>query len=189
MSEEKKIGILLENRFIDHEIIYYSNRFDEESIAVEFLTRLWGQPQLTFKGNELGMEVMVDKSFEPIDDDELATYSAIIVPAGYVADMLRYAETPGDLAPAVKFMQRAMKKKDIIKCCICHSLWIFDPIPGEIKGREVTCHNNIIGSVKNTGAIYIDKDVVIDDDLITVRTGAMFEKLARTLIGKLNKEN
>jgi len=189
MTKEKKIGILLENRFIDHEIIYYSNRFEEEPITIEFLTRLWEQPQLTFEGNELGMKITVDKSFEFIDDDELATYSAIIVPAGYVADMLRYAEKPGELAPAVKFMQRAMKNKDIIKCCICHSLWIFDPIPDEIKGREVTCHNNIIGSVKNTGAIYVDKDVVIDDDLITVRTGAMFAKLAQTLIDKLNKKN
>ena len=188
MVKERKIGILLENRFIDHEIIYYSNRFGEEGISVEFLTRLWGQPSLTFNGNELNMPMTVDKSFEDIDDKELAEYSAIIMPAGYVADMLRYAEKPGDLAPAVEFMQRAMANKDILKCCICHSLWVFDPIPEAISGRKVTCHNNVIGSVKNTGAVYVDKDVVIDDDLITVRTGAMFAKMARTIIEELAKK-
>ncbi len=188
MAKEKKIGILLENRFIDHEIIYYSHRFGEEEISVEFLTRLWGQPSLTFSGNELSMPMTVDKSFEDIDDKELAEYSAIIMPAGYVADMLRYAEKPGDIAPAVKFMQRAMANKAILKCCICHSLWVFDPIPETISGRKVTCHNNVIGSVKNTGAVYVDKDVVIDDDLITVRTGAMFAKMAHTIIEELAKK-
>ena len=187
MLEGGKIGILLENRFIDHEIIYYSNRFNEEGATTEFLTRLWSQPSLTFKGIELGMEVTVDKSFEEIDDKELATYSAIIVPAGYVADMLRYAEKPGDLAPAVQFMKRSMENKSVLKCCICHSLWIFDHIPEVIKGRKVTCHNNIIGSVKNTGAVYVDEDIVVDDDFITARTGGMFARFSRAIIDELNR--
>ena len=188
MLKGKKIGIFVENRFLDYEIIYYSHRFKEEGIITEFFTRLWGQPQLTFKGNELGMEMTVDKSFEGMDDDELATYSAIIMSSGYVADMLRYAEKPGDLAPAVQLVKRAMANKNIIKAAICHSLWFFDPIPEELKGRKVTCHNNIIGSVKNTGAIYVDKDVVIDDDLITIRHGGLFATLARTLIEELDKK-
>ncbi len=187
MLKDKIIGILLENRFIDQEIIYYTHRFGEEGITTEFMTRLWGQPQLTFKGLELGMQVTVNRSFEDITDDQLKTYSAIIVPAGMVADMLRYAEKPGDLAPAVRFMKRAMAQKSIIKAVICHALWIFDPIPETIRGRKVTCHNNIIGSVKNTGALYVDQDVVIDGDLISVRTGAMFARLSRTLIEELEK--
>lgn len=87
MLKGKKIGILMEDRFLDQEIIYYQNRFPEEGIITEFLTRLWGQPQLTFKGIELGYTVTVNKSFEDIDDKELATYSAIIVPASTVADL------------------------------------------------------------------------------------------------------
>lgn len=185
--KRNKIGILVENRFIDHEIIYYSKRFEEEGFETEFLTRLWGQPQLTFKGMELNMELRVDKSFEGIDKEGLKEYAAIIMPAGYVADMLRYAEKPGELSPAVNFMKLAMEDKDLIKAAICHSLWIFDPIPEVIKGRTVTCHNNIYGSVKNTGAIYKDADVVIDEDFITARTGAMYSKLARTIIDELKK--
>ena len=188
MLTGRKIGILLENRFIDQEIVYYAHRFNEEGATTEFLTRLWGQSELRFKGIELGMEVTVNKSFEEMDDRELATYSAIIVPAGMVADMLRYAEKPGDLAPAVQFMKRAMANKAIIKGAICHALWIFDPIPEAIRGRKVTCHNNVIGSVKNTGAHYVDQDIVIDEDLITARTGDMFAAFARTIINALEKE-
>ena len=189
MLTGEKIGILIENRFIDQEIIYYSHRFNEEGASTEFLTRLWGQPSLTFKGLELGMEITVDKSFEAIDDDELDTYSAIIMPAGMVADMLRYSEKPGDLAPAVQFMKRAMDNKAIIKGAVCHALWIFDPVPELIRGRSVTCHNNIIGSVRNTGANYIDQDIVIDDDLVTARTGGMFAEFAHTIIDVLEKKN
>lgn len=187
--ERNKIGILLENRFIDHEIIYYSKRFEEEGLQTEFLTRLWGQEKLTFKGMELGMEMTVEKSFEDMDEEKLKEYAAVIIPAGYVADMLRYAEKPGDLAPACQFMIRAMKDKSLIKAAICHSLWIFDPIPEVISGRKVTCHNNVIGSVKNTGAIYLDQDIVIDEDLITVRTGDMYSRLARTIINEIKKKS
>jgi len=181
-----KIGILLENRFIDQEIIYYMHRFQEEGMSVDFLTRLWGQPRLVFKGLELGMQVTVDKSFEYLEHTELLQYAAIIVPAGYVADMLRYAEKPGDRAPAVQFVQTVMSEPTIIKACICHSLWIFDPIPEVIRGRKVTCHNNIIGSVKNTGALFLDQDIVIDKDLITARTGDLFARFARTIIDCLH---
>ncbi|MCP4147255.1 MAG: thiamine biosynthesis protein ThiJ [bacterium] len=187
MLKGKKIGILLENRFIDQEIIYYSHRFNEEGMITNFMTRLWGQPSLTFKGNELSMEKSVDMSLEDIDDKELATYSAIIIPAGMVADMLRYAEKPGDLSPAVQFTKRAMANKNIIKGAICHSLWMFDFIPEEIKDRKVTCHNNLVGSVKNTGAIFVDEDIVIDDDLITARTGGHFAPFARTIIKEIQK--
>lgn len=185
--DNKKICVLVENRFIDYEISYYMHRFKEEGIQVDFMTRLWGQPKLTFKGMELGMELSVDKSFEDMADDALSSYSAVIMPSGYVADMLRYAEKPGELSPAVSFMKRAMANKRIIKGAICHSLWIFDPIPETIRGRKVTCHNNVIGSVNNTGAIYVDKDIVIDNDLITARTGGLFAPFARTIIEEIEK--
>lgn len=187
MPPVKKIGILLENRFIDQEIVYYSHRFKEEGIETEFLTRLWGQPSLTFKGLELGMAVTVNKSFEGLDDAALREYAAIIVPAGMVADMLRYAEKPGDLAPAVQFMRRAMAEKSLLKGVICHAMWIFDPIPEVVRGRKVTCHNNVIGSVRNTGAEYVDQDIVVDGDLVTARTGGLFAPFARTLIEEISK--
>ena len=85
---KKKIGILLENRFIEKEIFYYQSYFETEGYQPVFLTRLWGQPRLTFKGLEYQAEMTVDQSFENLTDEDLAEYGAIIVPAGYVADYL-----------------------------------------------------------------------------------------------------
>lgn len=178
----KKIGVLMENRFIDQEIIYYENRFKEENIQTEFLTRLWGQSELTFTGLELEMKKQVDKSFEEISEEKLKDYSAFIIPAGYVADYLLYAEEPGELSPAVKFVKKIMAEKSIIKGFICHSLWISGPIPEIFKGRKVTCHNNIIGHVKNTGAVYKNQDIVVDADLVTARQGGLFAEFSKKII-------
>lgn len=182
-----KIGILLENRFIDREIIYYLNRFKEENLKVITFTRLWGQNQLTFKGMELGMDITVHNSFEVLDDDMLNEFAAFIVPAGYVADYLLYSEKPKEISPAALFISNIMKNKNIIKGFICHSLWLAAPVKEAFKGRKVTCHNNIISHVENADMVYVDSDINIDDDLITARTGDNFAEFSATLINEIKK--
>jgi len=183
----KKIGIFIENRFYDQEIIYYQPRFEEAGYEVRFLTRLWGNESITFKGMNFEMPFEARYSFENFTDKELEDYAAIIVPAGYVSDMLRYSQNPDELAPAVQFLKKIMNNKSIIKAAICHAMWMFTPIPEVIRNRKITCHNNLVGDVKNAGANYVNEDIVIDDDLITLRTGDMFGKLAATLISELAK--
>ncbi len=53
----KKIGILIENRFIEKEIFYYQSYFANAGFEVVLLTRLWGQPGLTFKGLEYQADI------------------------------------------------------------------------------------------------------------------------------------
>lgn len=182
-----KIGILLENRFIDQEIIYYKNRFKEENIDVVFLTRLWGQPKLTFTGLELSMKMEVESSFEFLTEDEIKSFKAFIFPAGYVSDYLLYSEVPKQISPAAEFTEKIMNNKDILKCFICHSLWIASPIKKVFEKRKVTCHNNIISIVENAGMEYIDKDIYIDNDIITARTGNDFALFSKTIIENIKK--
>ena len=69
----KKIGILIESDFYEKEIFYYEHRFPEEGLEVHFLTRLWGQPSLTFTGHEWKTPFECHESFEGMSDEELAT--------------------------------------------------------------------------------------------------------------------
>jgi hypothetical protein len=55
--KSKKIGILLEGDFYENEILYYQLRFPEEEMEVHFLTRLWGQDTLSFRGHEYQIEM------------------------------------------------------------------------------------------------------------------------------------
>jgi protease I len=167
----KKIGILIEGDFYEHEIWYYHYRFPEEGADLHFLTRLWNQPSLTFKGHEYHAPFVCNESFEKIDAAELRTYSAIIIPSGMVADRLRYTEDLKKLPPATEFIKRAFAEKSILKGIICHGLWLVAPVPDLVRNRPLVCHPNLLGDARNMGATFVDQDVVVNDDLVTARTG------------------
>lgn len=180
-----KIAILMESDFYEHEIFYYQQRFPEEGAEVHFLTRMWGQPSLTFTGHEYKVPLEVHESFEDMDDATLRSYSAVIVPSAIVSDRLRYTEDPEKSPPATDFLKRAFAEKEIIKGIICHGMWLVAPAPELVRGRRVVAHNNLIGDVRNMGAIYTNEDVVVDDDLVTGRTGNHAHLFARRIIDML----
>ena len=178
----QKIGILFESDFYEHEIWYYHYRFAEEGADTHLLTRLWGQSSLTFTGHEYKAPMECHESFENMDDQTLESFSAIIVPSAMVSDRLRYTEDINKLPPATEFLQRAFAKENILKGIICHGMWLVSPVPELVKGRPVTCHNNLHGDVVNMGAIYTDRDVVVDGDLVTGRTGAHCHLFAKQIV-------
>jgi protease I len=185
MKTKKKIGILIESDFYENEIFYYQFRFQEEGFEVHFLSRLWGQENIEFHGHEFKAPFRCSESFEHLTDDEIQSFSAFIVPAGMVADRLRYTEDVTKTAPASLFLKKIFPCKNIIKGIICHGLWLLSPVSEVIKGRKVVVHNNLIGDARNYGAQYINEDVVIDDDLITARSGGHCNLFAREIIQHL----
>jgi len=187
MLKGKKVAILMESDFYEPEIWYYKFRFSEEGLDVRFLSRLWGQSSLTFKGHEYHIPFEVHESFEDMDDSTLKEYSAIIVPAGMVADRLRYTEDIRRLPPAVEFLKRAFAQKGVIKGIICHGLWLLAPLPELVKGRRLVVHNNLLGDAKNMGAVYVDEDVVVDQDLVTARSGGHCNVFAAKIIELIKK--
>lgn len=184
----KKVGVLIESDYYEKEIFYYEHRFPEEGIELHFLSRLWGQPYLTFKGHEYQAPFECHESFEDMSDETLRSFSAIIVPSAIVSDRLRYTDDIKKLPPAVDFLKRAFAEPDIVKGIICHGMWLVSPAPELVRGRRVTCHNNLHGDVVNMGAIYTDEDVVVDGDLITGRTGGHCHLFARQIIDTLKEK-
>ena len=186
----RKIAVLMEGDYYEPEIWYYRLRFAEEGFDVRFLTRLWGQPPEAMARGFLGHEYRVPfdgrlESFEEMDDATLRGFSAVIVPAGMVADRLRYTEDVNKVPPATQFLARAFAEKTVLKGIICHGLWLVAPLPHLVKGRPLVCHNNLIGDARAYGAVYTDRDLVEDGDLITARTGGHCHLLARALIDRL----
>src|SRR5215213_10662850 len=109
----KKIAVLIESDFYEKEIFYYEHRFREDGAELHFLTRLWGQPSIVFKGHEQHYPFECCESFENINDAMLHSYAAVIVPSGIVADRLRYTEDLNTLPPATTFLKRAFADKAI----------------------------------------------------------------------------
>jgi protease I len=183
--EGKKVGVLIESDFYEKEIFYYEHRFPEEGIELHFLTRLWGQPYLTFRGHEQHYPFECHESFENMDDATLRSYSAIIVPSAIVSDRLRFTEDVHKNTPAVEFLKRAFGEPNIVKGIICHGMWLVSRIPECVRGRNVVGHVNLYGDIVNMGANYVDQDVVVDGDLITARKGDVCHLFARQIIDTL----
>jgi len=183
--EGKKIAILIESDYYEPEIWYYDRRFREEGAEVHFLTRLWGQERITFTGHEWKVPFEADMTFEGMDDETLRTYDAVIVPSGMVSDRLRYTEDVNKLPPATEFLARAFAEPGILKGIICHGMWLVAPMPELVRGRPVVAHNNLLGDVKNMGAVYTDEDVVVDGDLVTGRSGGHCHLFAHQIVEML----
>jgi protease I len=178
----RSIAILMESDYVEPEIDYYRYRFAEEGATVTLLSRLWGQPSLTFTGHEWRAPITVDGDIETLGYAALSRLSAIIVPAGMVADRLRYSEDPAGTAPAVDLIRRAFRLPHLVKGVICHGMWLLAPAADLVEGRKVTCHNNLVADVRNMGAVYTGQDVVVDGDLVTARTVDQRHLFARTII-------
>jgi len=184
-----KIAVLIETDYYEPEIAYYQHRFAEEGAELHLLSRLWGQPSLTFFGHEYKVPLQCTESFEAISDEGLHAFSAVIVPSGMVSDRLRYTEDVAKLPPATEFLQRAFADASILKGIICHGLWLVASAPELVRGRPVVAHNNLFADVRNMGAVYTDQDVVVDGDLVTGRSGPLCHLFARKIIDMLTEKH
>jgi protease I len=187
--ENRKIAILIESDFFENEIFYYQLRFAEEGAEVHFLSRLWGNPSITFTGHEFRAPFSCHESLENMSDEELSSYDAIIVPSGIVADRLRYTEDLQLIPPATQFLKRAFANTNIIKGIICHGLWLVAPATELVRGRRLTCHSNLYGDAIAYGAQFVDQDLVVDGDLVTARTGKHCHLLAAQIIEMLSSRH
>ena len=191
-----KIAVLIEAHFDETEFRRFNEFFPAHGYQVEYITQLWGQDKLTFKGNDFTQEVTVTRE---VTNADLADYKALILIGGYAMDRLRYQEHPRpgqpNRAPAVEFLRRAVKAmgKGHLKIgTICHSLWLFCAAPETLAGRKVTCAHNIMGDVQNAGGTLIfagDQliDTYVDGNLITARHPGVVEAFMQTFLQEIEK--
>ena len=97
-----KVAILIESDFYEHEIWYYHYRFLEAGVDAQFVTRLWGNAAITFKGHEYHAPFECSGDLETLDLDSLA---ALIVPSPPNSRL-----TPAE-ATAMSISVRGMKRR------------------------------------------------------------------------------
>ena len=106
-----------------------------------------------------GQSVKVDATLDTIDPGE---FDALVLPGGQInPDKLRMDETAVGL---VKTFAEAGKPV----AAICHGPWLLAEA-GVIRDRTVTSWPSIRTDLRNAGAEVIDKEVVVDGNLITSR--------------------
>lgn len=125
-----------------------------------------------------GKSVTVDMTVDQVD---VGDYDALLLPGGQMnPDILRMNATVIDLVKA--FGETA---KPI--AAICHAPWLLAEAD-LLKGRTVTGWPSIHTDLANAGAEVVDREVVIDGNLITSRKPDDIPAFVEALTAALNME-
>lgn len=97
-----------------------------------------------------------------LDQAKPEEYDALLLPGGAVnADRLR---TEPDVQAFIKQMNGAGKPMAVI----CHAPWELVS-SGLARGRTLTSYHTIQDDLRNAGATWVDREVVVDGNLVTSR--------------------
>jgi putative intracellular protease/amidase len=198
MTENKgKIGVIIEDHFDQTEFRMFNDYFPKQGYEVEYISHLWGQPELHFganpdDGDYVNVEkVTVTKEINDVNPDD---YKGFICIGAYAMDRLRYQTNvkkgQKNQAPAVAFLRKVIDNQNLRLGTICHSMWLFCADSDLIKGRKVTCAHNIICDVENAGAEVIYEgdataDLVIDGNLVSAKHPGVTQKFMEAFIKEI----
>jgi len=150
----KKIAILVEDFYNEFELWYPYYRLLEEGAEVKLVG-----PTAKVYESKHGLPAEADLSAA---EAKAGDFQGIIVPGGYAPDKLRRY-------PKILDLVREVFENGGIVASICHGPWVL--ISANImKGKKTTAVIALKDDLVNAGAIYLDKEVVVDNNLITSRT-------------------
>lgn len=152
----KKIAVLITDYFEDSEYTEPVKSFKEKGHEV---TTIGAEKGKKVKGKQGISEVVIDKS---IDDVSPEDFNALFIPGGFSPDILRADER------LVHFSKAFMDAKKPV-LAICHGPQLL--ITAEtLEGRDVTGYKSIQVDLKNAGANFHNKEVVVcQNQLVTSR--------------------
>jgi protease I len=107
-------------------------------------------------------------------------YDALVIPGGQInPDLLRADED------AVTFVRDFYNSGKPV-AAVCHAPWVLVEA-GLAKGRKMTSYHSMATDVKNAGANWVDKAVVVDQGLITSRNPGDLEAFSAKIIEEMGE--
>jgi len=149
-----KVAVLIEDHYQVLEVWYPYLRLREEGIETVFVGT---GTKKSYESKE-GYPAQEELSVKNVKIDD---FDGVIVPGGYAPDVLRRYEE-------INAFVRNMHQKGKLVAAICHAGGVLVSA-GILKGKKATCFYAIKDDVVNAGAEFIDKEVVVDGNLITSR--------------------
>jgi len=87
--------------------------------------------------------------------------------------------------PVVRFVQEAAQQGKVV-AAICHAGWMLAST-GIVKGKTATSFFSIKDDMVNAGATWVDREVVVDGNLITSRKPDDLPAFCREIVKALEK--
>ena len=112
-----------------------------------------------------------------IKDAKVGDFDGVVIPGGWAPDFLRRSE-------AVNRFVKEMNDEGKVVASICHGGWVLASA-GILQGRTATSFSAIKDDVVNAGATFVDKEVVVDKNLITSRNPYDLPAFCSAIVKKL----
>lgn len=154
----KRIAILATNGFEEVELTSPKEAIEKEGFKAEIVS-LSADNIKAWDGGNWSKEYKVDQVVTKVSANN---YDGLMLPGGVInPDQLRIDED------ALTFVRDFFKQGKPV-AAICHGAWTLINA-GVVEGRTMTSYKSIRKDVENAGANWVDKEVVVDNGLVTSR--------------------
>jgi protease I len=150
----KRVAVLVEQKYEELEVWYPVYRLREAGCTV---TLVGPEAGMTYP-SKLGYPAKADAAADRVSASD---FDAVVIPGGFSPDYIRRSEA---MLKLVRDVGGAGKPV----AAICHGPWVLCSTT-LLKGKTATCFHSVKDDVVNAGAKYVDREVVVDGNVITSR--------------------
>ena len=160
-------AVILVGPMVDeYEVVVPYLLFKAHGFEVDVASFKAGEEVVGKRGVKL--EIVPNKSFSDLKAED---YDAVIIAGGYAPDKVRRDEN-------VKKFVKEMYERGKLVLSICHGGWVVISA-GIAKGKKLTGSKGIWDDLRNAGAEPVDEPLVIDGNLVSVKTWREFDHLIK----------
>ncbi len=169
--ENYRVAIIATDGVEEVELVEPRKALDGAGAASDLITPKSGQIQ-AFNHDDKSSRLAVDRTLDQARPEE---YDAVLLPGGALnADEIRVDDR---LKRFLQAMQQAGKPFAVI----CHAPWELISA-GLARGRRLTSYHTIQDDLRNAGAQWEDREVVVDDNLVSSRKPDDIPAFSREMI-------
>jgi len=172
----KKVAILTESGFEEVELTSPKKALEDAGAEVEIVSpqkekvKAWAH-------DHWSIELPVDVNVEEADPND---YDALMIPGGVLnPDKMRMNDK------CVEFAQHFLQEGKPV-AAICHGPQLLIET-GMLEGRNMTSYSSIKTDLTNAGALWSDREVIVDNGLVTSRSPKDLEAFNKKMIEEIKE--
>ena len=157
--DNKKVAILTDNGFEEVELTSPKQALEEAGAIVDIVS-LQQEKVKGWNHDHWSIELPVNVNLKEASPED---YDALLIPGGVI--------NPDEMRGHKEYVDFAQHFLETGKplAAICHGPQLLIET-GMLSGREMTSYPSIQTDIKNAGASWYDKEVVVDNGLVTSRS-------------------
>jgi len=174
--KDKKVAILTENGFEEVELTSPMNALEQAGATVHIVSPQKDKVK-AWNHDHWSLELQVDKNLSEANPED---YDMLVLPGGVLnPDKLRLNKE------AVSFAQHFLEQGKPV-AAICHGPQTLIET-GMIDGKTMTSYWSVKTDLINAGVNWVDKEVVVDNGLVTSRSPEDLEAFSKKMIEELSE--